>query len=155
MLICLQCHLHSALFASGKLRPRLSKKHLLVSRYVHWINSPSEQAYNSIALRGKCKQTTNVFEPFPPRKKFCSGLYQFVIKTNDEMTNTMASNTLGNINSQQKKWEKAYNPWTCFNQRQLQLISFCFVLKALCFNSLVKPICCCDYFAHRLFQTIK
>lgn len=104
MLICLQCHLHSALFASGKLRPRLSKKHLLVSRYVHWINSPSQQAYN--ALRGKCMQTTNVFEPFSLRKNCCSGLYQFVIKTNDEMTNTMALNTLENINSQQKNGKK-------------------------------------------------
>lgn len=93
--------------------------------------------------------------PFSLIKILVSTLQQFVIKTNDEMTNTMALNTLEDINSQQNKkktFEPRWNCRTCFNQRQLQLISFfwwawifffsswcCFVLKALCFNSSVKP----------------
>lgn len=47
--------------------------------------------------------------PFSLIKILVSTLQQFVIKTNDEMTNTMALNTLEDINSQQNK-KKTFEP---------------------------------------------
>lgn len=138
MLMYPQCHLHSALFAIGMLA--LIFVHAM--KYMHRANSPLRASSHE---PNTCIQTTNIFEPFSlfrntKKNVHCFSLYQFVIKTNDEMTKYNGFEHFGKHKQLTKNKRKrkiherasinANCSWFLFSV----CILFCFVLKVLCFK---------------------